>query len=270
MGLTLPTQAGGVVDENLDELAELARSTEMEVVGRGLQNRRVPDARTFIGRGKAGEISQVAKEFNADVVIFDDDLTPNQVRNLEGIIECAVIDRSTLILDLFVRQARTREARTQVELAQVEYQLPRLTRRWTHLSRQVGGIGVRGGEGETQLEADRRMLRTRIKQLKKELSKIERTRALHREGRRGVPLVALAGYTNAGKSTLFNRFTRAGVPTEDKLFATLDSKLRKGSLGGQATVIFVDTVGFIRKLPHHLVASFRSTLEEIAQAGRCD
>ena len=266
MGLTLPTQPGFVVEENLDELAELARSTEMEVVGRDLQNRRAPDAKTLIGRGKASEIARAADALNADVVIFDDDLTPNQVRNLEAIIECAVIDRSGLILDLFVRQARTREARTQVELAQVEYQLPRLTRRWTHLSRQVGGIGVRGGEGETQLEADRRMLRTRIKQLKKELSKIERTRALHREGRRGVSIVALAGYTNAGKSTLFNRFTRAGVRAEDKLFATLDSKLRKGSLGGPATVIFVDTVGFIRKLPHHLVASFRSTLEELTQA----
>ena len=266
MGLTLPTQPGFVVEENLDELAELARSTEMEVVGRDLQNRRAPDAKTLIGRGKASGIARAADALNADVVIFDDDLTPNQVRNLEAIIECAVIDRSGLILDLFVRQARTREARTQVELAQVEYQLPRLTRRWTHLSRQVGGIGVRGGEGETQLEADRRMLRTRIKQLKKELSKIERTRALHREGRRGVSIVALAGYTNAGKSTLFNRFTRAGVRAEDKLFATLDSKLRKGSLGGPATVIFVDTVGFIRKLPHHLVASFRSTLEELTQA----
>ena len=266
MGLALPAQPGFVVEENLDELAELARSAGMEVVGRDQQNRRAPDAKTLIGRGKAGEIARAADELKADVVIFDDDLTPNQVRNLEGIIECAVIDRSALILDLFVRQARTREARTQVELAQVEYQLPRLTRRWTHLSRQVGGIGVRGGEGETQLEADRRILRTRIKQLKKELSKIERTRALHREGRRGVPIVVLAGYTNAGKSTLFNRFTRAGVRAEDKLFATLDSKLRKGSLGGPATVIFVDTVGFIRKLPHHLVASFRSTLEEITQA----
>ena len=266
MGLTLPTQPGFVVEENLDELAELARSTELEVVGRDLQNRRAPDAKTLIGRGKASEIARATDALNADVVIFDDDLTPNQVQNLEAIIECAVIDRSGLILDLFVRQARTREARTQVELAQVEYQLPRLTRRWTHLSRQVGGIGVRGGEGETQLEADRRMLRTRIKQLKKELSKIERTRALHREGRRGVSIVALAGYTNAGKSTLFNRFTRAGVRAEDKLFATLDSKLRKGSLGGPATVIFVDTVGFIRKLPHHLVASFRSTLEELTQA----
>ena len=197
MGLTLPAQAGFVVEENLDELAELARSTGMEVVGRSLQNRQAPDARTFIGRGKVGEIARAADELGADVVIFDDDLTPNQVRNLEEIIECAVIDRSALILDLFVRQARTREARTQVELAQLEYQLPRLTRRWTHLSRQVGGIGVRGGEGETQLEVDRRMLRTRIKQLKQELSKIERTRELHRRGRRGAPIVALAGYTKA-------------------------------------------------------------------------
>ena len=266
MGLTLPAQPGFVVEENLNELAELARSTGMEVVGTGLQHRRAPDARTLIGRGKAGEIARAADELDADVVIFDDDLTPNQVRNLEEIIECAVIDRSALILDLFVRQAHTREARTQVELAHVEYQLPRLTRRWTHLSRQVGGIGVRGGEGETQLEADRRILRTRMKQLKKALSKIERTRALHRQGRHGVPMVALAGYTNAGKSTLFNRFTRAGVRAEDRLFATLDSKLRKGSLGGPETVVFVDTVGFIRKLPHHLVASFRSTLEEIIQA----
>ena len=264
MGLALPTQPGFVVEENLDELAELARSTGMAVVGRSLQNRRAPDARTLIGHGKAGEIARQADALGADVVIFDDDLTPNQVKNLEEIIACAVIDRSALILDLFVRQARTREARTQVELAQVEYQLPRLTRRWTHLSRQVGGIGVRGGEGETQLEADRRLLRTRIKHLKQELSQIERTRALHRQGRHGVPIVALAGYTNAGKSTLFNRFTRAGARAEDKLFATLDSKLRKGFLGGPA--IFVDTVGFIRKLPHHLVASFRSTLEEIVQA----
>ena len=262
----MPGQPGFVVEENLDELSELARSTGMAVVGRGLQKRRTPDARTLIGRGKAVEIARAADALGADVVIFDDDLTPNQVRTLEEIIECAIIDRSALILQLFVRQARTSEARTQVELAQVEYQLPRLTRRWTHLSRQVGGIGVRGGEGETQLEADRRMLRTRIKQLKKELSKIERTRALHRQGRRGMPIVALAGYTNAGKSTLFNRFTRAGVRAEDKLFATLDSRLRKGSLGGPVTVIFVDTVGFIRKLPHHLVASFRSTLEEITQA----
>ncbi len=266
MGLALPAHPPFVVEDNLDELAELARSTGITVVGRTLQSRRVPDGRTLIGRGKVDEIARAADELGADVVIFDDNLTPNQVRNLEEIIACAVIDRSTLILDLFVRRARTREARTQVELAQLEYQLPRLTRRWTHLSRQVGGIGVRGGEGETQLEVDRRMLRTRIKQLKQELSRIERTRELHRRGRRGVPTIALAGYTNAGKSTLFNQLTRAGVLAEDKLFATLDSKLRKGSLGGATTAIFVDTVGFIRKLPHHLVDSFRSTLDEIRLA----
>jgi GTP-binding protein HflX len=266
MGLALPAQSGATVEENLDELAELARSTGLQVVGRAIQNRRAPDARTFIGRGKAAELARAVSELGADVVVFDDDLTPNQVRNLEEIIPCAVIDRSGLILDLFARQARTREARTQVELAQIEYQLPRLTRRWTHLSRQVGGIGARGGEGETQLEADRRMLRTRIKQLKKELATINRTRLLHRRARAGLPIVALVGYTNAGKSTLFNRFTRAGVLAEDKLFATLDAKLRKGSVGGHDTAIFVDTVGFIRKLPHHLVASFRSTLEETLQA----
>ena len=266
MGLALPGLPGFVVEENLDELAELARSTGLSVVGRALQNRRAPDAKTFIGRGKAEEVGRAAEELGADVVIFDDDLTPNQVKNLEQVVSAAVIDRSALILDLFVRQARTREARTQVELAQLEYQLPRLTRRWTHLSRQVGGIGVRGGEGETQLEADRRMLRTRIKQLKKELGKIERTRALHRRARRGTSIVALAGYTNAGKSTLFNRFTRAGVRAEDKLFATLDPRLRKGSIAGHETAIFTDTVGFIRKLPHHLVASFKSTLEEINEA----
>jgi GTP-binding protein HflX len=266
MGLSLPAQPSFVVEENLDELAELARSTGMEVVGRGLQHRRVPDAGTLIGRGKVSEIAQAADALGADVVIFDDDLTPKQVRNLEATITCAVIDRSALILDLFVRQARTREARTQVELAQVEYDLPRLTRRWTHLSRQGGGIGIRGGEGETQLEVDRRMLRARIKRLKKELSKIERTRALHRQGRRGARTIALAGYTNAGKSTLFNRLTRASVRAEDKLFATLDSRLRQGHLGGSVTALFVDTVGFIRKLPHHLVASFRSTLDDVAKA----
>ena len=266
MGLALPAQPSYIVEEYLDELASLARSTGMQVVGRSLQNRQAPNARTLIGRGKVVEIARTADELGAEVVIFDDDLTPNQVRNLEETIECAVIDRSALILELFARQARTHEARTQVELAQVEYELPRLTRRWTHLSRQVGGIGVRGGEGETQLEVDRRMLRTRMKQLKKELSKIEQTRALHRQGRRGAPIIALAGYTNAGKSTLFNRLTHANVRAEDRLFATLDSRLRKGYLGSSITALFVDTVGFIRKLPHHLVASFRSTLEDVINA----
>ena len=200
-------------------------------------------------------------------MIFDDDLSPSQIKNLEDILERQVVDRSALILDIFVHRARTREARTQVELAQLEYMLPRLTRRWTHLSRQAGGIGVRGGEGEKQLEADRRMLRTRIKGLKKQLEKIEKTREVQRRGRRGARVVALAGYTNAGKSTLFNSLTQADVKAEDRLFATLDSRLRTGGVGVRGeTAIFSDTVGFIRKLPHHLVASFKSTLEEIARA----
>ena len=266
MGLALPKQPAFLVKENLEELAELARSTGISVVGRSLQTRQAPDGRTLIGRGKVEEIARAANELNADIVIFDDNLTPNQVKNLEHVLGCAVIDRSTLSLELFVRRARTREARTQVELAQLMYQLPRLTRRWTHLSRQVGGIGVRGGEGETQLEVDRRMLRTRIKQLQQELAKIKKRRELHRRSRRGTPIIALAGYTNAGKSTLFNCFTKADVTAEDKLFATLDSRLRKGALEGMTTAIFVDTVGFIRKLPHHLVDSFRSTLEEITHA----
>lgn len=255
-----------LVEEHLDELVELTHSAGVEVVGRTVQQRKAPDAATLIGRGKAEEIRHAVSTLGADLVIFDDDLSASQVKNLEEIIEVQVIDRSGLILEIFVQRARTREARTQVELARLEYLLPRLTRRWTHLSRQVGGIGVRGGEGETQLEADRRMLRTRIRQLRKELDKIERTRNVQRKRRRDVVQIALAGYTNAGKSTLFNSLTRAGAKVEDRLFATLDSKLRRGALEPSRVVVFADTVGFIRKLPHHLVASFRSTLEEIAVA----
>ena len=289
IGLALPGQPGFVVDEHLDELEELAASDGVEVVARVTQSRRAPDPKTFIGRGKAREIQEARSTLGADLIIFDDDLSPSQIKNLEKIFDCQVIDRSALILDIFVQRARTREARTQVELAQLEYSLPRLTRQWTHLSRQAGGIGVRGGEGEKQLEADRRMLRTRIKGLKKQLQKIEKTREVQRRGRRGSPMVALAGYTNAGKSTLFNRLTKADVRAEDRLFATLDSRLRAGVIGepgadaatadgrdgadggdsggaGHGTAIFSDTVGFIRKLPHHLVASFKSTLEEIARA----
>ena len=265
VGLIRPGQPGYVVEEHLDELEDLAASNELEAIGRLIQKRRSPDAATFIGRGKTDELALAADDLRAELVIFDDDLSPSQVKNLEDKIKATVIDRSALILDIFVQRARTREARTQVELAQLEYLLPRLTRRWTHLSRQVGGIGVRGGEGETQLEADRRMLRHRIKHLKKELAKIDKTRELQRRNRRQARTVALAGYTNAGKSTLFNRLTRAGVHVEDRLFATLDSRLRRGALDGQKTAVFSDTVGFIRKLPHHLVASFRSTLGDIVE-----
>ncbi len=265
VGLSLPGQPGYIVEEHLDELAELARSNGVTVVGRTQQNRKAPDARTFIGRGKVSQVGTAADHLGANLVIFDDDLTPNQVRNLEKVLACPVIDRSALILDIFFQRARTREARTQVELARLNYLLPRLAGRWGHLSRQAGGIGVRGGEGETQLEADRRMLRKRIQHLERDLEKIERSRKVQRRGRRSVDLVTLAGYTNAGKSTLFNALTRAGARVEDRLFATLDSKLRRGALEPGRTAVFADTVGFIRKLPHHLVASFRSTLAEIAQ-----
>lgn len=266
VGLILPGQPGWLVEEHLDELAQLTLSAGVEVMGRAVQQRKRPDARTLIGRGKAEEIRAAVGTLGADLVIFDDDLTASQVKNLEEIIERQVMDRSGLILEIFVQRARSREARTQVDLARLEYLLPRLTRRWTHLSRQVGGIGVRGGEGETQLEVDRRMLRKRIEHLKKDLKKIERTRQVQRKNRRNVLQVALAGYTNAGKSTLFNTLTKAGTRVEDRLFATLDSKLRRGALDSETVAVFADTVGFIRKLPHHLVASFRSTLEEITFA----
>ena len=266
VGLIVKGQPAWLVEEHLDELAELTRSAGVQVVGRAVQQRKAPDAGTFIGRGKAEEIHQAVGTLEADLIIFDEDLSASQVKNLEEIIELQVVDRSGLILEIFVQRARTREARTQVELARLEYLLPRLTRRWTHLSRQVGGIGVRGGEGETQLEADRRMLRNRIRKLKKDLDKIERTRNLQRKRRREVVQIALAGYTNSGKSTLFNSLTRAGAKVENQLFATLDSKLRRGALEPNTVAVFADTVGFIRKLPHHLVASFRSTLEEITIA----
>jgi len=200
-------------------------------------------------------------------VVVDDDLNGGQTRNLEEILKVEVLDRSGLILRIFEQRARSREARTQVELARARYELPRLARRWGHLSRQAGGIGVRGGEGETQLEADRRMLRRQIARLERELAKIERMREVQRRGRQGVPVIAIAGYTNAGKSTLFNVLTQDGTLAEDRLFATLDARLRRGVLApGGSAVIFADTVGFIRKLPHHLVASFRSTLGEVVAA----
>jgi len=269
VGVILGPQPVSLVDEHLDELESLATSIGVEVLGRATQRRPAPDPGLFIGRGKAKEIGRAAKELGADVLIFDDDLSPSQVKNLEELADLQVLDRSGLILEIFRLRARTREARTQVELAQLQYLLPRLTRRWQHLSRQAGGIGVRGGEGEKQIEADRRMLRRRIKRLEKNLEKIEKTRQVQRHGRKNVPTVIMAGYTNAGKSTLFNRLTDAGTRAEDRLFATLDSKLRRGIVDPnqpQATVIFADTVGFIRKLPHDLVSSFRSTLGEIVDA----
>jgi GTP-binding protein HflX len=266
VGVVLPGTPAHLVEDHLDELAQLAESAGAQVVGRVVQARKSPDPSTFVGRGKAKEIGEEARILGVDLLVFDDDLSGGQVKSLEEQTGILVMDRSGLILDIFDQRAQSREARTQVELARLRYQLPRLTRRWSHLSRQAGGIGMRGGEGEKQLEQDRRVLRVRIRGLEKELAKIERTRRLHRKGRRGVPTVALTGYTNAGKSTLFNRLTDAGVLAEDRVFATLDARLRRGSVNGNRAVVFADTVGFIRKLPHHLVSSFRSTLGELLEA----
>jgi GTP-binding protein HflX len=266
VGLILPGQPGYVVEEHLDELAQLADTAGAEVVGRAVQARKAPDPATAIGKGKAEEIAAAARELGAELLIFDDDLSGSQAKNLAELTKLLIMDRSALILDIFDLRAQSREARTQVELARLKYMLPRLTRQWSHLSRQGGGVGTRGGEGESQLEQDRRVLRVRLKKLEADLEKIERTRGIQRHGRKEAPLVALTGYTNAGKSTLFNRLTAADTLAENRLFATLDAKLRRGSVDGARTAVFADTVGFIRKLPHHLVSSFRSTLGEITAA----
>jgi GTPase len=264
-GLVLPDLARSVAEEHLAELTKLIESAGGEVVAQILAKRPSPDPATFIGKGKAEEVKQLVEHHAATLIVFDDDLSPAQVRNLEKVTAVKVIDRSALILDIFARRARSREARTQVELAQLEYMLPRLTRAWTHLERQAGGIGTRG-VGETQLELDRRIIRTRIARLKDDLEHIERTRLTQRKSRAGTYTVALVGYTNAGKSTLFNRLTRGGAEAVDKLFATLDSKTQRIAYELPRETVVVDTVGFIRKLPHHLVASFRSTMEEAVAA----
>ncbi|MGA9119483.1 MAG: GTPase HflX [Bacteroidota bacterium] len=253
------------VEDNLDELQLLVESAGAVVVGRVVQERTGPDAATFIGSGKVEQLASMCEETGTDLVVFDDDLASVQVRNLERSIKCKIVDRSGIILDIFASRARTSEAKTQVELAQLEYMLPRLTRAWTHLSRVVGGIGTKG-PGETQIETDRRVIRTRIGTLRARLKEIGKERDLQRKGRERFPRVALVGYTNAGKSTLLNWFANAGVLVEDRLFATLDSTARLVELSPAYKVILSDTVGFIRKLPHQLIASFKSTLEEATEA----
>src|SRR5213082_1346568 len=237
------------IAESLDELDELARTAGAEVVGRLSQRLEHPDPRTYLGRGKLKEAHDRAADGHADVVIVDDELAPNTQRSMEEILGVRVVDRTLLILDIFAQRARTHEGRVQVELARLEYLLPRLTRAWTHLERQVGGIGVRGGPGETQIEIDRRLVRTRISALKREIEGILVDRAGQRSAREraGVPVVALIGYTNAGKSTLFNRLTQAGALAEDKLFATLDPLTRRIVLPGGQEVLLSDTVGFIAR-----------------------
>ncbi len=255
------------VESNLDELARLVGTAGGDEVARLIQERNAPDPATVVGEGFARKIAATCADLDAGLAVFDDDLSGSQVRNLERLIpgDVKVMDRAGVILDIFAQRARTREAQTQVELAQLSYLLPRLTRRWRHLSRQAGGIGTRG-VGETQLEIDRRLITRRIARLKKQLKRIEDSRRRRRSGRRVVPTIALVGYTNAGKSSLFRQLTGAEVMIEDRLFATLDPRARRVVLGDGLSAVLTDTVGFIRKLPHHLVAPFRSTLEEAADA----
>lgn len=254
-------------EESLQELAALAESAGAEVIGTALQSRPRPEPDTLIGSGKVEEIARWVESERADLVIFDHDLTPSQHRNLEKLLGCKVVDRTQLILDIFARRARTREGQLQVELAQLNYMLPRLTGRGVEMSRLGGGIGTRG-PGETQLETDRRRIRRRIRKLTEELEAVRAARAVQRRRRREAPLptAALVGYTNAGKSTLFNRLTGAGVLADDRLFATLDPTIRPVVLPSRRRVLLSDTVGFIRKLPVTLVKAFRATLEEVTEA----
>lgn len=250
---------------SLLELGALARTAGAVVVGETLQPLRRPDVATFVGKGKVQEIAAACSAAGANVVVFDHNLSPAQARNVEEETRVKVIDRSELILDIFAWRAQTAVAKSQVELAQLEYQLPRLKNLWEHLSRLGGGIGTRG-PGETQLEVDRRRVRERIVRLRHGLKKVEQVRAVQRKGRKGQVSVAIVGYTNAGKSTLMNRLSGADVLVEDQLFATLDTTTRVVNLGRERTILLTDTVGFIRKLPHQLVASFHATLEEVVTA----
>jgi len=263
------------VEDSLDELALLAKTADLEVVGRIFQRLSEPQPKFFIGPGKVKEVAALCEQTQADLIVFDEELSPAQTRNLEEELQTQVIDRTGLILDIFARHARTHEGRLQVELAQYQYLLPRLRRQWTHLERQAGTggtaaggvVGLRG-PGETQLEIDRRLIERRIAWLKEQLADVHRHRELYRQRRRqaGIPVIALVGYTNAGKSTLLNAMTGADVLAEDKLFATLDPTTRQVLLPGNIIALMTDTVGFIQKLPPQLIAAFRATLEEIEEA----
>ncbi len=250
--------------EYLDELAFLVETAGGKAIKRFTQNVPSPDPRSFVGSGKLQEIKKYVKEHNIDLAVFDDELSPSQLRNIDRELQCKVLDRNNLILDIFARRARTAHAKTQVELAQYEYLLPRLTRMWTHLERQKGGIGLRG-PGEREIETDRRIIRDRIALLKGKLKDIEKQMATQRKGRGSMVRVALVGYTNVGKSTLMNLLSKSDVFAENKLFATLDTTVRKVVLGNLPFLVS-DTVGFIRKLPHSLIESFKSTLDEVREA----
>lgn len=253
------------VTYSLDELASLADTAGIKTLDTCWQSRSTPHPGTFIGKGKVEEVRALAEELGADVVIFDTELSPSQIKNLEKVMNIQVMDRSDVILLIFAERAQTHESKLQVELAQLKYFLPRMKRLWTHLERQVGGVGVRGGMGEKQIEIDRRIVQKKIQKFESDLKLIEKQRTRRNSWRREMFSVALIGYTNVGKSTLFNRLTDADVLVEDRLFATLDSTVRQMHVRDQKFLL-TDTVGFVRKLPHHLVASFRSTLEEAREA----
>ncbi len=258
----VPTGDPRTAAEALSELQQLAETAEFVPAGCIVQHRRTADPHSYLGSGKLEELADVVRLAHSGCVICDDSLTPNQARNIEKAVGVPVIDRSELILQIFGSHARTPQARLQVELAALQYELPRLRRRWTHLERQRGGIGLRGGAGEKQIDVDRNLVRTRIASVNRDLKKIEQHKVREVKGRPDLFTIALVGYTNAGKSTLMNRLTDAGVLAEDKLFSTLDTRTRPWRLPGGRTVLLTDTVGFLRKLPHQLVASFHATLEE--------
>ncbi|SMO69941.1 GTP-binding protein HflX [Saccharicrinis carchari] len=264
VGLRTPGISDALLNEYLDELAFLAETAGAVPVKRYTQSLPIADNKTFVGKGKLEEVLEGVKVYEANCVIFDDELSPSQLRNLEGILKVRILDRTNLILDIFAQNAKTAAAKTQVELAQYQYLLPRLTRMWTHLERQRGGIGMRG-PGETEIETDRRIIRDKIAKLKTDLKKIDKQKSTQRQNRGKMVRVALVGYTNVGKSTLMNTLSKSSVLTENKLFATLDTTVRKVVIGN-LPFLMADTVGFIRKLPHHLVDSFKSTLDEVREA----
>ena len=267
VGVIQPGMTESLIHEHLDELELLAETAGAKIAGRITQRVSKINPATFIGKGKAEELLNQAKELDVKLIVFDDELSPGQMKNYHKISDnVKVLDRSGLILDIFHKHAKTKEARTQVDLAYMEYLLPRLTRQWTHLERQMGGIGTRAGMGETQIEIDRRLIRTRISKLKKELIRIEKERDTQSYRRQSEFRVSLVGYTNAGKSTLFKALTGSDVYIQDQLFATLDTTVRQLQIDESHQILLSDTVGFIRKLPHNLVASFKSTLKEVLEA----
>jgi GTP-binding protein HflX len=253
------------IEEYLDELEFLASTLGLESVKRYTQKLQRPEPATYIGKGKVEEVREYIRSFNIDVAVFDDDLTPSQLRNLEKVFKCKIYDRSLLILDIFLKRAQTAQAKTQVELARYQYLMPRLTRMWTHLERQRGGTGTRGGAGEKEIETDRRVIRNQISVLKGRLEKINKQSATQRKARGSIVRVALVGYTNVGKSTLMTLLSKSPVHAENKLFATVDATVRKVVID-QIPFLLSDTVGFIRKLPHHLIESFKSTLDEVTES----